>query len=346
MRFCYIQTPNNYAPDKHLIDGLRENGHMVFELSEKNTGVEKYIQLGIKFLKHKDLCDVVIVGYTFPHFVPLIRFLTLKKIVFTAVASQYEANIISRGSQKPWSLTALKWWLVDFVSFHLSSQVLLESSAQVDFIHNLFLVPRKKLIKSWTGVDEKIFFRDSSIKKYKKFTVLFRGRFLPESGIDTIIKAAKLLEEKEVYFLIIGQGFLYKTVNNLMNKLHPQNLIVIQEVLPHDELREKMLSCYVSLGQLANHSRLSRTLPFKLYESLALGLPYLTGRSAGILELLKDGDTCIAVEPNNPTELAEKILFLKNNPTTLSKIGEHGYALYKEKLTSKKLAQEFIQSCF
>lgn len=346
MRFCYIQTPNNYAPDKHLIDGLRENGHTVIELSENSGGMKKYLHLAIKFLKNKDRHDAVIIGYTLPHFVPLIRFLMFKKLIFTAVASQYEASVISRNNQNPWSLRAVKSWLIDFFSFHLSSKILLESSAQVNFVHDLFIVPRKKLVRSWIGVNEKVFFRNPLIKKHQKFTVLFRGKFLPESGIDTIIRAAKLLEDNEVHFLIIGHGFLYKMVNSLVGELKPKNLSITQEILPNDELREKMLSCHISLGQLADHPRLSRTLPFKLYESLALGLPYLTGKNPAILELLKDGENCITVEPGNPTKLAEKILFLKNNQTILSEIGEQGHKLYKEKLTSKKLAQEFIKSCF
>ncbi|TSD03485.1 MAG: group 1 glycosyl transferase [Parcubacteria group bacterium Athens0714_16] len=346
MRFCYIQTVHNYAPDKCLINGLRENGHIVIELSAKGLGFKKYLLLACKFLNIKDDYDVVIIGYTLPHFVPLIRFLTFKKVIFNAVASQYEANIISRGDRKPWSLAAFKWRFLDILSFHLSSRILLESNAQIDFVHNLFFVPRKKLVQSWISVNEKIFFRDLSVKKFPNFTVLFRGRFLPESGIDTIIRAAKILEDSRVNFLIIGHGFLYRVVNNLMNELHPQNITMIQETLLYDELREKMLSCHVSLGQFADHPRLARTLPFKLYESLALGLPYLTSKSIGILQLLEDSKTCIAITPNNPAELAEKILFLKNNPKILTKIGEQGYNLYKEKLTSKKLAQEFIENCF
>lgn len=346
MRFYYIQTKHNYAPDKRLTDGLRQNGHSVTTYSETNTGIKKYFSLAHKFLAHKEPHDTVIIGYTLPHFVPLIRLLTIKKIVFNAVATQYEANVISRNTYGSHPLMTLKWWLVDFASLHLSSKVLLESNAQIDFVHNLFFVPRKKLVRSWVSVDEDIFFRDHSIKKYSEFTVLFRGRFLPESGIDTIIKAAKILESKGVNFLIIGHGFLYRTVNKLMSELHPQNVTKIEEFLSYDELREKMLACNLSLGQLADHPRLTRTLPFKLYESLALGLPYLTGRSAGVLELVEDGETCITVVPNEPTELAEKILFLKKNPEMLTKVGKQGYLLYQEQLTSKKLAEEFITSCF
>ncbi len=345
MKFFYINTGNSYPPNKHLIDGLRENGHEVFELNETGQGLGKYARVAKSYRANGRFCDVVIVGYPAPVFVPLMRLISLKKVVFNAVSSQYESNIISRGSFKPQLLNALKWWLVDFVSFHLSSKVLLESNAQVDFVHKFFLVPKKKLVHAWMGVDEKEFFYDPSIKKRNTFTVLFRGRFLPESGIQTVIESAKKLESSGIKFLIIGHGFMHLEVSALMAKLAPTNIEMINEKIPSRELREQMLSCHISLGQMADHPRLARTLPCKLFETLALKLPYLTGRNAGVLELLKEDETCFAVEPNDVGDLAQKILFLKDRPELLEKVSGKGYQLYKEKLTSKYLAEEVVSAC-
>ena len=51
MRFCYIQTGNDYAPDKHLMDGLRENGHIVFELIENDQKFGKRFRFAWRFGK-------------------------------------------------------------------------------------------------------------------------------------------------------------------------------------------------------------------------------------------------------------------------------------------------------
>ncbi len=346
MKFFYINTGNSYPPNKHLIDGLRENNHEVFEINETGQDFGKYMRVAKSYWVNGRSCDVVIVGYPTPVFVPLMRFISLKKVILNAVSSQYEANVISRNTSKSSLLKILKWWTIDFVSFHLSSQVLLESGAQVDFVHKFFLVSRKKLVRAWMGVDEKEFFYDPSIKKRDAFTLLFRGRFLPESGILTVIETAKKLEDSDVQFLIIGAGFMYREVNALMAKLAPTNIEMINEKIPSRELREQMLSCHISLGQLADHPRLHRTLPCKLFESLALRLPYLTGRNAGALELLKEDETCFAVEPNSADDLAQKILFLKHHPDMLEKVARQGYELYKEKLTSKRLAEEVVYDCF
>ncbi|TSC54574.1 MAG: group 1 glycosyl transferase [Parcubacteria group bacterium LiPW_30] len=346
MKFLYINTGNKYAPDKHLIDGLRENSHEVFELIENGHGISKYVYFINRFLKNKNQFDVIIIGYGLPFLIPVIRLLSIKKLIFNAISSQYEANIISRNIAKNFSFTGIRWFLVDLISFHLSSKVLLESNAQVSFVNKKFFVPKNKLILGRMGVDEEIFFRDQSIQKNKDFTVLFRGRFLPESGILTVIETAKKLEDKKIKFLVIGHGFMYREVNALIAKLKPTNLKILSERLSEDELRKMMLSCHISLGQLADHPRLIRTLPAKLYESLALGLPYLTGRNAGVLEVLTENNNCIAVEPGNSLELAEKITYLQDNPEILSNIGENGYNLYLKEFTSKKLAKDFIRDCF
>ncbi|MDE2021697.1 MAG: glycosyltransferase, partial [Patescibacteria group bacterium] len=66
----------------------------------------------------------------------------------------------------------------------------------------------------------------------------------------------------------------------------------------------------------------------------------------GVLEILKEDETCLTVKPGNADDLAEKILYLRNNPEVLRKISEQGYNLSKERLTSRKLADEFVLACF
>lgn len=342
MRLLYINNDFIYPQDKHLVDGLREIGHEILEIRTKNKGYLETIKEIKKAVKDVDL---LFIGFTSPILVILTRLLTFKKIFFNAVFSQYEANIISRGQGNAWSIQALKWYVLDFVSFHLSSKVLLESNAQVDFISSFFWISKKRLVCSYSGVDEKEFYYDEKVRKLPQFTVLFRGRFLPESGILTIIEAAKKLEKDNVDFRIIGGGFLYKKVNNLMSELRPKNVEMIDSNLSFEDLRIKMLECHLNLGQLADHPRLDRTLPCKLFESLSMKLPYLTAKNRGVLEVLTDGVDCITVKPGNSNDLSEKIIDLKNNPEKLDKIANAGYSLYKNKLTSKKLAEGVMKKC-
>ena len=153
MRFCHINIANIYPQDIHLIDGLRSLGHEVVEINETSKGFSKYIHLFCSYKKTDRKFDAVVIGFTCPHFVPLSKIMTTNKVIFNGVLSQYEANVISRGKGKINILRAIKWWLVDFVSFQMSSLVLLESRAQINFINKFFLVPKRNLKLPCTWVD-------------------------------------------------------------------------------------------------------------------------------------------------------------------------------------------------
>ncbi|HEU5114901.1 MAG TPA: glycosyltransferase [Candidatus Paceibacterota bacterium] len=338
MRILFVHRNNHYPQDRHLIDGLRELGHDVFELKlASNKGAIRAIRR-----ESKDV-DFIFIGFTAPLLAIAARIARPRAtIVFNAVLSQYEANIVSRGEYGFLGMRALKWRVIDSLSFAASSKVLLESDAQINFIREEFAVPGRKLIRSLSGLDERDFFFDSRVPKHSRFSVLFRGRFLPESGIDTVIRTAKILENEGVDFLIIGHGFLYKTVNALMAELAPKNVTKIEETLPIDELRRKMLSCHVSLGQVADHPRLRRTLPCKLFESLALKLPYLSGRNQAVLEVLTENVNCVMANPGDAEDLAAKIRLLRDSPALREKIARAGHDLYRHTLTSKALAKEVM----
>lgn len=333
MKLLYLNSKNIYPQDRHLIDGFRELGHEVTEA-------------GAEALNDTTGYDAIFVGFTSPLLVLKARRAVPKaKIFFNATASQYEANIVSRGEVGHFFLKSIKWWLVDFLSFHLATKVLLESKAQIKYIQRMFFLPKRKTVLSYSGLNEKEFFYESGIEKKKDFTVLFRGRFLPESGILTVIEAAKKLEDSGIKFLIIGHGFLYREFNALMAKLAPKNVEHIHDRLDIDTLRRLMLSCHISLGQLADHPRLKRTLPCKLFESLALKLPYLTGRNPAVFEVLTENINCACSKPGDADDLVKNILYLRDNAELREKIALRGYELYKEKLTSKKLAEETLVNC-
>src|SRR3989344_6015544 len=75
----------------------------------------------------------------------------------------------------------------------------------------------------------------------QKLFLYAKGKFLPEAGVPTILKAAKLLEGSGIQFHIIGHGFLEKETRALAKKLNSYNVELITEFLHIDALRKKML---------------------------------------------------------------------------------------------------------
>ena len=250
--------------------------------------------------------------------------------------------IISRKLAPHFSSKAFYYWLIDFIAVHLADMTMVESNHQIVFFNTIFKVPKKKLYRRWIGVDEDKFFYDPSISKFETFTVLFRGALMPEAGAEYAIRAAKMLEDKNIKFIIIGGGIILNKIQKFIKEVDPKNLEHITEFLSDDELRKVMQKCHISLGHLSNHPRVARTLPHKVYESLAMKLPYLTASNSGVLELLKDGETCFICAPADAISLADKILWIKNNYSQAEVVAENGYNLFNNKLKSDILAKNLL----
>lgn len=286
--------------------------------------------------------DFVFIGYDSPKLVVIARIFTRKKIIYNAALSVYERLIISRELAPRLSVKAVYYWLLDFVAVHFANLTMVETNQQADYFKKIFKVSRKKIYRNWVGVNGDSFFYDSTLPKFDTFTVLFRGAFMPEAGVEYAIKAAKILEDKNVKFTIIGGGILLKKTKELVEELKPTNLELITDFLPQEKLREIMQSCHLLLGQLSDHDRLARTIPHKTYESLAMKLPYLTASNSGVLELLIPDKTCLTCSPADAKSLAEKILWTKNNYTIAEEVAENGYELYQNKLRSSVLGKNLL----
>lgn len=337
---CYFSSsPVIPSRDTVYLDGLRKNGLNILECRDASPGLKKFFALYRKHRELKGKYDLIFVGYSGHLLVSFAWLISQKPIVFNALAPLYEGMVVSRKRWGPFGLAALWYWLVDFVGFRCAALVLVETEAQKKYLQKIFWLPGKKFIRAWSGVDEKKIFFDPRVPKLSHFTVLFRGAFLPESGIQHAIEAAKILKDEDIRFRIIGEGMMAPQIEKILDSFDSKNVEWIRQRLSDDELRIKMQECHLSLGQLTDHPRLSRTTPFKAFESIAMKLPYLTARNKGILELLAENATCLGCNPADPEDLAQKILWAKNHPEETEKIAENGYQFFRSRLNSAVLAR-------
>lgn len=340
MKICYFGIYNpEFSRNKIYMDGLRQNGAEIVECRDTTPGPVKFLRLWQKHQKIEHDYDAMIVGYPSHIAVPLAKFISGKTVAFDALCSLYEGEVISRGSG---SIKAWKTWCIDFLACHFADLIFVETNAQIEFFAKTFFVSPKKIKRVFTGASDELFFPEPNVSKRETFTAVFRGQFLPEAGVDTILQSAKILEKENINFLFMGKDFGGKKLSEKVSSLGLQNVEIISKFLPFAEMRKEMLSCHVSLGQFGNHPRLTRTIPHKAFETLALGLPYVTGRAVGVLELLTSGENCLMATLADPKDLALKIRELKNDSSLTKKIALAGLLLYKEKLTPKILAEQIL----
>lgn len=348
MKICYfgIYDPE-FGRNKVYIAGLRALGHEIIECTDTSPGLLKYSRLRRKHdaIMRAGGYDVMVVGYPGHLVVPFAQRISSKPVIFDALCTLYEGEVLSRGKYR---MNPFMRWRINFIdekAVMTANHILVETQAQKEFFVKRFALDASKVTPVFTGCDEDVFNPSitAAVQKRPKFTAVFRGKFLPEAGVTHIIEAARILEKDDIQILILGHGFLEENVRAQVESLKLSNLEWMSDKPDLPELARRMAACHVSLGQFESHERLGRTIPHKAFESLALGLPYVTAHAAGVSELLTDGQNCLMVPPGNPQAIADAIRKLKASPDLRSSLAHAGRKTFETRASSRVLAEKIVE---
>jgi hypothetical protein len=237
----------------------------------------------------------------------------------------------------------IKAYFVDFIAFKLSDLIYLESNQQAGYSRKKFLISRRKLKVRFTGSLEKSQssingdFRESIHANCSNCnSVVFRGKYNKESGLELLSNVAKFLDSS-VHLIVLCPSLPEKIK-------FPQrhNVTVVTEFLPIQELESVMTTAKLMIGQLGNSQRLDRTIPHKFFESARLGIPYLTPMRKAIQEIANE-DCIYYVSSEDEEILANQISTILHNKELLAKKGENFKMLYEKKLSNAVLTKNFMK---
>jgi len=189
-----------------------------------------------------------------------------------------------------------------------------------------------------------MFFPQSKDKSNDKFTILFFGSFIPLHGIETIVKAAIILQNnKEISFTICGDGQTKPEIEELIKKNNLKNMNLIG-LISKDDLLENIKNSDVCLGIFGNTLKAQKVVTNKVFQILASKKPLITMESPAAIESgLKNNENCILVPPADPQRLADAILFMKDEPQKREQIASNGYNCYNEKLSMDFVGKKLVK---
>ncbi|UCC39489.1 MAG: glycosyltransferase family 4 protein [Candidatus Aminicenantes bacterium] len=305
-----------------------------------------YIRLALRYIDSENH-DAVIVGYNGYFDMPIARLLTKirkKPLIYTPVFPLYETSVEDRKYVNKTSIKSKAIHLVDEISCRLADLIIIETENYLNYYCQEFNIPREKYFKIPLGADESNYtprLQEAQNLDSNQLRVLFYGKFIPLQGIPYIVEAAKLLENKrEIQFEIIGSGQLSENIRNMARKLNIKNASFIEWV-NYGKLPKHIQKADVCLGIFGTTHKAQRGIPIKVYESLAMKKPVITGDSPAAREVFTHKVNSILCEMGNPKAIAESILLLKNDKKLRENIAEAGFRLYQDLFSSKQIATEF-----
>lgn len=335
-----INPPEKSARDAVYIAQLEKEGVLVHRCVDNSPGVKKFVRLWRTHRPLRGRYEAVFVGHMSTMVVPFARLMCRGKIVFNALNPLWDGFVLERGIYRRYSLGAALVWLADVVALHTAHITLLETEAQVRHVARAFFVPRRKLMRIFTTVDPSVYHPDPAAQKSEQFLCVLRGYLTPTTGAEYIVDAAHLLRAEDIRFRFIVRGEWVARIKERIAELGLTSVELIEEYLPAEELRRRILEGHVYLGQFSAHERLERTIQFKTVEALAMGLPYITADLPANRELLREGIDSLWVPRADAQSLARAIMRLKGDAALCARLSTGAYARYQEVLAPQVLVRE------
>lgn len=171
------------------------------------------------------------------------------------------------------------------------------------------------------------------------FKVIYFGAMGPTNNIAYAIKAAEILQTRNVEFIFIGHG---KDVQ-IVKKCNLQNVHYLGH-LPMNQTSELVNLCDLSLVLFANFPILSTNSPNKFFDSLSAGKPIIVNSDGWTKDIVEEYKCGIFVDPSNPEELVDGILKFKENPKLIDTYSQEARRLALNKYDKEIITKDILKS--
>jgi glycosyltransferase involved in cell wall biosynthesis len=210
--------------------------------------------------------------------------------------------------------------------------------------------PARKIFRIPNCVDTSMFFPRGTLPNDSPPIISYIGRLSRQKGLDTLVKAVSLLQEKLTQFkvFIVGEG-----------ELKP----ILQEMVSGYGLNDK-ITFTGAISNVADYYQQSRIivmpsyyegLPLVLLEAMACGVPVVASPVGGILDVLGPpvnpqtaagyaiAERGIFVEPGNADAVAAALYLLSTDQLLRERISQNALAQIKQCYTLDQVIKKYFE---
>ena len=343
MKIAYVPGySTEYSRTRIIYQGLKIK-HQDVRLygSSSRFSIVRFFHAIFKYLLRKKRDeDAVIIGFLGQPLLITLKPFIKKKIVLDAFFSLYDTLTADRKKIQAESILGKFLFWLDKRACSLADNVIVDTYEHASYFSKTFNVPQEKLKRVLVGSDNNLFYPQKN-PKGKRFVAGFYGWFIPLQGAEYIVRAAKLLEDKDVDFKLVGSGQDYSKCVKLSNELRVKNIEFVG-VLDYEKLPEFIKGLDVGLGIFGDSEKTARVIPNKAYDVIAMKKPLITADTPAIREIFQDRGNALLCEAASPEAIAKAILELKKNKKLRDKIADNGYKLYKESCTPERIGEQLL----
>jgi glycosyltransferase involved in cell wall biosynthesis len=339
----YVRTRNFRAAM-----GRMENV-VVYDATNTRRGWLRYFETITKTLtirlRHNP--DVYVLGFRGHEIFWFIRLIAVgKRMVFDEFMSPSDALLSEKKAGVAGRLLGYLTLPFEWMCLRFSGRCLTDTWLHEEFIATRFGIPREKIDVVYVGAgpsDDRP--KQQTVNENTtgttRLSVLFYGTFLPLHGMDVVLRACKLLEDRPIEFRIIGgRGKPLARFLALLEELKPGN-VTHDTWVDFEDLQSTVIpNADLCLGgPFGGTPQARRVITGKTFQFLAQSKPTVVGRVSEPVNFV-DRENCLLVDQASPESLAEAFEWSLANRERLPNIGKNGNQLFRDQFSIDALATQ------
>lgn len=188
-------------------------------------------------------------------------------------------------------------------------------------IYNKFRHRNKVIIKNYPVLQ--MWERRNGYKLDGSINIIYIGSVSYERGISHLLEAVKDLLHLDIKLDIVGpfesQSYYERIKNYECDK------IKIWGRVPKNQIPKILEKSHIGIVTLLPLERFKTSLPLKLFEYMAAGIPIIASNFDLWREIIEKADCGVMVNPEDTKEIKEAILYFYNNREKIVQKGLNGF---------------------
>lgn len=330
------------------------NGVKVVRTFEIGRGTTKFqlflnyisytLSASIKAFNLKEKFDVVLVNQLSPVMMAIPAIVYKKKYnrkILLYCLDLWPASLIAGGIKEGSIFYKLFFIISKWIYSSVDSIAVTSSMFKEYFKSKLFM--NIENIQHIPQYAEDIFAEIEEKKENRKFNFVFAGNIGEMQSVETIVKAANEMKEKNnIMFHIVGDGSKLEECI-LLSKKFKLNNIIFYGRKPINEMPQYYSFADAMLITLKNDKTISYTLPGKVQSYMAAHKPIIGSINGETRRVIKEANCGYCCAADDYKELSKIILeFCDSNQQRL--MGENGYDYYIKNYSKKSFISALEES--
>ena len=170
------------------------------------------------------------------------------------------------------------------------------------------------------------------------FKIAFTGNIGTAQGLDILPKAAALLKNENIRFIIVGDGRYQAEFEKHIEESGAKDKFVLLPRVPAIKIPEILSACDAGFISFNNTKLWEMTIPAKLQSYMACGKPIIASASGETKRIIKEADCGVCCKIGDANALAEGIITLSKADT--AKYGKNARDYFEHHFTKKELMDE------